>query len=327
MLHYMPFQAYSYSLRLALIMAYFHQKFQKGSAKTAWHKFINATQVPSEALEDWAQRLDQLEIEVRRYGTTVSFDSYLEQWCVGTRAGAFLTALRKAKNPSKPGVLPEIYDRTTFDHWKTTFMANTRQIVREKERFLELQTKNDYTNNPPRRTNQRQHHRNRPPRGDDHNKAHRNTNSNAGHLNRDGPGYNKDRNPHSPLAKQEVKLHPTVNDRPKVKCYNCNMYGHFASKCPEVKRPRQQRMNQLKAQLATVSADYSAEECNTPEAIRDQLQLTVSALVSRLMQFHDNTEEDNQTEDSEPLKDEIPQQQHNVDNHNDSHSDDENSNV
>ena len=105
------------------------------------------------------------------------------------------------------------------------------------------------------------------------------------------------------------------------------MYGHFASKCPEVKRPRQQRMNQLKAQLATVSADYSAEECNTPEAIRDQLQLTVSALVSRLMQFHDNTEEDNQTEDSEPLKDEIPQQQHNVDNHNDSHSDDENSNV
>ena len=63
------------------------------------------------------------------------------------------------------------------------------------------------------------------------------------------------------------------------------MYGHFASKCPEVKRPRQQRITQLKAQLATVSGDYSAEECNTPEAIRDQLQSTVTALVSRLMQF------------------------------------------
>ena len=35
MLHYMPFQAYSYSLRLTLIIVYFHQKFQKDSAKTA----------------------------------------------------------------------------------------------------------------------------------------------------------------------------------------------------------------------------------------------------------------------------------------------------
>ena len=209
MLHHLPFQSYTYSLRLALLIVYFHQKFQKGSAKTAWHKFINSTQIPSETLDEWAQRLDELEIEVRRYGTDVSFDTYLEQWCVGTRAGAFLTALRKAKNPSKPGVLPEIYDRATFDHWKTTFMANTRQIAREKERFFELQARNGYATS--RQNNQRQPQRNHTPRGGDHSKTRRNANDHAGNLNRDGPGHNKERNPHSPLTKQEIMLHPTVN--------------------------------------------------------------------------------------------------------------------
>ena len=35
MLHCLPFQSYSHSLRLTLIVMYFHQKFQKGSAKAA----------------------------------------------------------------------------------------------------------------------------------------------------------------------------------------------------------------------------------------------------------------------------------------------------
>ena len=35
MLHHLPFQSYTYSLCLALLIVYFHQKFQKGSAKTA----------------------------------------------------------------------------------------------------------------------------------------------------------------------------------------------------------------------------------------------------------------------------------------------------
>ena len=157
--------------------------------------------------------------------------------------------------PSKAGVLPEIHDRMTFDHWKTTHMANTRQIAREKERFLELQARNGYASKHIRNNNQRQNYRTRQRGADQHSKARRNANSHAGNLNRDGPDYNKERNPHSPLAKQEIKLHPTVNDRPKVKCYNCNMCGHFASKCPEVKSPRQQRITQLKAQLVTVSGD------------------------------------------------------------------------
>ena len=74
----------------------------------------------------------------------MGFETYLEQWCVGTRPGTCLTALRKAKDPAKPDQIPDIHSRDTFDQWMTTYLSNVRQIGRDKERFFELQRRNGY---------------------------------------------------------------------------------------------------------------------------------------------------------------------------------------
>ena len=99
--------------------------------------FVHSSQKPTETLEEWSQRLDKNEIRVGRYGAKVSFESYLEQWCVGTRKGAFLTALRKAKNPSKNGQIPEIRKRATFDQWKNNYFENLLSANTTRRRTLQ----------------------------------------------------------------------------------------------------------------------------------------------------------------------------------------------
>ena len=174
-----------------------------------------------------------------------------------------MTALRKAKDPAKPGQIPDIHSRDTFDQWMTTYLSNVRQIGRDKERFFELQRRNGY--NPRSFAAKRRLPTSwRTPRGSQPNNSNKSIRSNAGNLNRDGPDYNRERNPHSPLTKPTttITMHPTVNNRPKVKCFNCNMHGHFASKCPEPKRPRHQRFQQLRANMAGIHGDYSLTEAN-----------------------------------------------------------------
>ena len=132
---------------------------------------------------------------MRRYGTQVSFKNYLEQWCVGTRPGTFLTALRKAKNHSSDGKTPDVFDRPSFNQWKAAYLSNARQIAREKQRFYELQQRNGHAD---KRGNARQRFPRaqrqlslKQKRGDRPSNDTRKTNPKAGNLNRDGPGYNK----------------------------------------------------------------------------------------------------------------------------------------
>ena len=65
--------------------------------------------------------------------------------------------------------------------------------------------------------------------------------------------------------------------------------------------------------------DYSAEECNTPEAIRDQLQSTVTALVSRLMEYdEEQVEEPSSTAETDTRTEMDPHQQHKAEDNPDS---------
>ena len=43
-----PFTKHSYALRVVVVIVYFHKKFQRGSAKTAWMEFQNAVQFDNE---------------------------------------------------------------------------------------------------------------------------------------------------------------------------------------------------------------------------------------------------------------------------------------
>ena len=73
----------------------------------------------------------------------------------------------------------------------------------------------------------------------------------------------------------------------KVKCYNCNEYGHFASKCPKPKRNRQQRAAQLQALLAETLPSYDEQDMFTPEAVRDKIQLTMQSFMTGIMEVFD----------------------------------------
>ena len=55
----MPFTSFSYPLRLAVIIVHFHRKFQKGTAKDAYIRFEEATQMQNETIEQWGLRLER----------------------------------------------------------------------------------------------------------------------------------------------------------------------------------------------------------------------------------------------------------------------------
>ena len=87
------FSSLSYAFRCVLIIVCFHKKFQRGSVKRAWRTFQDAAQRVDETLQEWNSRLDGYVIDLKRYGTIVRFEDYLEQWCTGTNKGHFLNKL------------------------------------------------------------------------------------------------------------------------------------------------------------------------------------------------------------------------------------------
>ena len=161
----------------------------------AWRIFENATQMPSETIIQWARRINEMELAVKSHNTVVPYEHYIEQWLTGTRESSFLTELRKATNPKLPGVPPTVYDRITFDNFKTAQIAGYDRIRSQRERHRELLQRNGRAQNLtntrfPKRSPQREGGK---PKF---------SKSNSGNLNRDGPGYNKTRNPHSPLTRR-----------------------------------------------------------------------------------------------------------------------------
>ena len=52
-----PFTSFSYGLRCAIMVVYFHQKFQKGTSRDAWRTLVDATQLPQEPIQKWLQRV------------------------------------------------------------------------------------------------------------------------------------------------------------------------------------------------------------------------------------------------------------------------------
>ena len=264
LVHRHGFSNFSYPFKCALVIVYFHQKFQRGTVKIAWKRFEDAAQLPKESIERWALRLEKLEIDLRRYGTEIPFSDLLEKWATGTSPGFFLSELRKAKNQVHPDKPPLIHDRQSFELWKNAMISNARQTRIEAERHQELiarrerqQPKSRYVKQPytPAKSDTK-------------------------------PGERQQtakRNPHSNLLRKRSETNTTPGrkrDMSKIKCYNCNQMGHFASKCPLPKRPRQQR---LQAHVATTMPEYQPDEMGTPEAIRDSLQISMQTFLANVM--------------------------------------------
>ena len=220
-------------------------------------EFQNAVQFDNESIEDWTARLDSYFIRLRRYGATIPFAHYLEQWCTGSNRGFFLNELRKAKNPATVGAVPLVHDMISFQNWRATMLDNLRQTQRENDRHFELVSR-------AQRASSRR-------RG-------KGPTNNGRQIQKDDPGSfpkkSQDRelrNPHSTVLQSTPKdKKPGTRDMSKIQCYNCGKFGHFASKCPEVKRPRKQRTQQMQAFAAETMSTYDNEEAFTHEAIRDR---------------------------------------------------------
>ena len=286
MLHRSPFMSFTYALRMAIVVVYFHRKFQKGSAKKAWRRFEDAHQLQNETLEDWAIRLERYELDVKRYGTVIPFDDYLKKWSTGTNPGFFVSELRKAKTTVSPALQPIIRDRSSFQDWKTAMLANALQTRREQETHRELIARSKRME-VPRTPNTRRY---KPTPGNTIAKGGGRTNRG----NRDGPGYRKQRNPHSllladkpantPVQKTQTSgKAPGKKDRSQVQCFNCLEFGHFTSKCTAPKRDRKQKSVQLQTMLAETTPVYQEDEAATPEAIRDSLRDAMSGFLANVM--------------------------------------------
>ena len=65
MLHAHQFVTFSYPLRIALMVVYFHRKFQKGSAKRALDIFNDSVQRPDETLQQWDQRIEEYDLDIK----------------------------------------------------------------------------------------------------------------------------------------------------------------------------------------------------------------------------------------------------------------------
>ena len=121
-----PFSSLSYPLRLTVLIVHFHRKFQKGTAKDAYIRFEEATQMHNETIEQWGIKLERYEQNIRRYGAEISFDDFMEKWATGTKPSTFVDELRKAKNQMHPDIQPTIHDRRSFEIWKTAMISNSR---------------------------------------------------------------------------------------------------------------------------------------------------------------------------------------------------------
>ena len=248
----LSFADLSFRTRIAVLIAYFHHRFQATTPHAVWDTFTHAVQGVSESVEDWGLRLEEYIHRCRKFGLNVTFNQFLYQWLTGTTNATFLKKLRKAVYPKQPGADPEIYDLPSFTAWYQNyknFMLREKRDSEERSRLL----------------SQSRLFRKRPSRGDPARKSSAADNSPgaAGKklsqpqpktqppgLSRPGPANIRNRNPHSGLfEKRNLPSQPSStrlksNSVPRTKralhirCFNCNKLGHYAKDCPHERQPR-----------------------------------------------------------------------------------------
>ena len=133
------FSMFSFRTRVALILTYFHFKYQAHTPHEVWDKFTHAMQGVNESVEEWGFRLDATVREVGQYGMVVSFPQYINQWRIGTVNRTFLRLLEEALRSDRYGQPPVVYDLHSFAGWLQRYRARAlenRRLAVNQNRLL-----------------------------------------------------------------------------------------------------------------------------------------------------------------------------------------------
>ena len=111
--------------------------------------------------------------------------------------------------------------------------------------------------------------------------------------------------PHSPLFRKQKK--PV--DLKDVTCYNCNKKGHYASKCPEPRRERNQLMKAYLCGLEEAGYIEETEEHGplgweaAAQSLTASVQTSIKSFLSDLQAF---TDEPSEVDQMEEVPEEVP---------------------
>ena len=231
-------------------------------------------QTPQQSVEDWIIKVKELANEFKRYGPEIPFDRFAEQILIGTKATSFVIKFRQVFRPLNPILRPTVRNYEEFEQWFTAWKTQQREIERQKERQNQIsgksQPKAGLAKGPrstPKKplTNvkkEKQKTSERRPPQDKFEKLKKRL------FPKDNSS--KPRLPHSRLFRRSRKEPP---DMSKIKCYNCGKLGHYASKCPEVKRERTPLMEAYLCGLTQPSSSEEEDEADvTITSVDDAIQ-------------------------------------------------------
>ena len=109
------FSTLSARTQIAIMLEYFHRRFQVRSPDQAYTAFKMSAQRSDESLEDWGKRLDRAVAKVQRFGRDITFGELLKKYRTGTKTVNFCEDLQDAILSRDPSVRPLL--RTINPSW------------------------------------------------------------------------------------------------------------------------------------------------------------------------------------------------------------------
>ena len=219
--------------KVAVVIAWFQEKFQQDTADGVWHDFRFTTQESGETVEDWGTRIKRLRNKVQKFGIRITWKQYLRKWTVGTRTSYFTSQLRETLCPADYRREPVVTDLLSFESWFQRFLRRQRDRARdlaEHSRLTTIQKMRKKSNTTPGSPGNPQEQVDTP----------RAPNRVGRYYDRyrQGPGSRVNQNQysnlfhnHRPITSVQVKAANLSGNKERQEdriCYNCNMSGHLA---------------------------------------------------------------------------------------------------
>ena len=79
--------------KVAILITYFEEQFQRDTADLAEERFKFATQMDRESIESWGRRLNWLKRRIEKHGRHVPFKKYIAKWQTDTHMQEFTDEL------------------------------------------------------------------------------------------------------------------------------------------------------------------------------------------------------------------------------------------